>query len=475
MRDPVKAAVFAVLTSLPWLNKAWHVDEALYLPVARRILEAPLDPYGFLFNWYGTPLPYTAINNTPPLLHYLLAGAWALTGGTEWAMRLLFLPFDFAAAWALYLLAEKYLEKPLLPVLLILSTPVWLLNMGHLMAEKPVMAFGLWAVVLAQRGRWLPSAALLALALVAKYLAVVFLPVVLLALPTNKDRLKALALSCAPLFAYLLWQKAAPGAALLVTKESFLLPTAGWTHRLRSILSFTGGGLLVGAANPWAWGSALLFVPPLDIAPNMVRSLDRFSGIVMACAGTSALWSALSGRKIYAIWTATALLVILAYWSVMARLVLLLAVPVILAFAEKYTVRLAHVAAALALSFGLQWVDSLHAGAYRETVRDFPGKRLWSAGHWGLQEYVERAGGGVLSSWDQPASGEPVIVPRVNSNVLAPPAGAKLASRYVESKVPLRLLSGWTGEGGFYSNVYGFLPFSLSTEPVEEISVVERR
>jgi hypothetical protein len=36
-------------------------------------------------------------------------------------------------------------------------------------------------------------------------------------------------------------------------------------------------------------------------------------------------------------------------------------------------------------------------------------------------------------------------------------------------------MSHWTGEGGFYTNAYGFLPYSLSREPLEEFTVVEVR
>lgn len=463
------AAAFAVAAALPWLGKAWHIDEPLYLPVARRILEQPLDPYGFLFNWYGRAVPYPEINNTPPLLHYLLAGALAVSGGSEWLTRLLFLPFDAAAAAALYLIARHYLKEPLWPTLLVLSCPAWLINMGHVMAEKPVMAFGLWAVVFALRGRWLPTALLLAAALMTKYLAVLFLPVALLLLPGR--RLRTAALACAPLALYVLWQKAAAGAAVLVTAQSLELPTAGWAHKLRSVLAFIGGGVLVGAPNP---APLPLFLPWLDVAP-VVRPLDRLLGAGLACAGAGALWGAARGRRIWLVWTAAALAVTLAYWSVMARLVLFLAPPLVFAFAERRKVRRLHVALALTLSFALQWVDMVHAGAQRAVVGSLAGRRLWSAGHWGLQEYVTRAGGGVLEDWSQAKPGDVVLVPRVNSSVLKPrsPVVADVRTVTVTSRVPLRLLSGWTGEGGFYSNVFGFLPFSLSTEPVDEIAVVE--
>ena len=91
-------AAFTAAAFLPWMGKAFHVDEQLYLPAARQILREPLRPLDFEFNWYGQSVPYRQINNTPPVLHYLLAGALKLTGGGEFAMRLCFLPFDLAAA-----------------------------------------------------------------------------------------------------------------------------------------------------------------------------------------------------------------------------------------------------------------------------------------------------------------------------------------------------------------------------------------
>ncbi|MFA6317346.1 MAG: hypothetical protein WC943_08000, partial [Elusimicrobiota bacterium] len=135
---------FAALLALPFLGKAWHADEPLYLPVARHILADPIHPFAFELNYYGRSVPYREINNTPPLIMYLLALGLKLTGGAEWAMRLAFLPFDLAAAAALYLLAARFLARPLLPVLITLVAPAYWINMGHLMPEKLVLAFGLW-------------------------------------------------------------------------------------------------------------------------------------------------------------------------------------------------------------------------------------------------------------------------------------------------------------------------------------------
>lgn len=511
-RGASAAAAFAVLTALPFLGKAWNIDEPLYLPVALQILKDPLHPYAFDFNWYGTALPYPAINNTPPLLHYLLAGALALTGGSEAWTRLLFLPFDAAAAAALYLLGARSLKRPLLPTLLILAGPCYLVNMGNLMAEKLVAAFGFWAVVLAVRfgderreGLLYGSAALMALALLSKYMAALFIPAVALHLLWRAAGWRRVlvwtGLACAPLGLYLLWQSPAVEAAALVTRQSWALPTAGWAHKLRALSSFTGAA--AGAAGVWAVLGArrrgpllsalvfiLLFSPALDLAP-LVRPVDRALGVALACLGLWALWVGSLRRPLWAGWTAGALVVLFSYWSVMARLALFLAPPLVFGCAEaleeerpRRRLLAASVALTLALSWALSWVDARHGGGSRDAAKLAAGLsaegggRVWSAGHWGLQWYVERAGGRALDAskggWDEARPGDVVVVPTVNSNVMKParPVMADIVGLRIESAVPLRLLSAREGEGGFYSSVFGFLPFSVSREAVDELSLV---
>lgn len=516
-RGASAAAAFAVLTALPFLAKAWNIDEPLYLPVALQILKDPLHPYAFDFNWYGTALPYPAINNTPPLLHYLLAGALALTGGSEAWTRLLFLPFDAAAAAALYLLGARFLKRPLLPTLLILAGPCYLVNMGNLMAEKLVAAFGFWAALLAARYAderrerlFYGSAALLSLAFLSKYLAALFLPAIALQWLACRVDARRLAgyclLALAPLGLYLLWQSSAVGAAALVTRQSWALPTAGWAHKLRALSSFTGAA--AGAAGVWAAVGArrrgpllsalvfvLLFAPALDLAP-LVRPVDRGLGFLLAALGLWALWVGAPRRPLWAGWTAGALVVLVSYWSVMARLALFLAPPLVFGCAEalesseggrRRPLMLASVAVTLVLSWALSWVDARHGGGSRDAARLAAGLaaegggRVWSAGHWGLQWYVEKEGGKALDAsrggWDEARPGDVVVVPTVNSNVMKPrrPVTSDVVGLRIDSAVPLRLLSAREGEGGFYSSVFGFLPFSLSREPVDELSLVRLR
>ncbi len=138
-----------------------------------------------------------------------------------------------------------------------------------------------------------------------------------------------------------------------------------------------------------------------------------------------------------------------------------------------------------ALSFALSYVDFQYAGAQKAVARQAAagcaakGRRLWCSAHWGLQHYVEEAGGVELDwsngGWDLVRPGDVVIVPRVNSNIMRPKRGfvANVHEARLGCPIPLRLISGWSGEGGFYSNTFGFLPYSLSAEPLEEFRFVE--
>lgn len=517
---------FTVLLSVLFLGKAYHIDEPLYLPVARQILRDPLRPYDFRFNWYGVERPYREINNTPPLLHYALALALKVTGGGEWPMRLFFLPFDLIAAISLYLLAARFLKRPLLPALIVIASPAWLINMPHLMAEKPALALGLAGLYALVRGadekrpRWYwSSALLLGAAMLSKYNAAVFLLAGVgysLACRVPLRRIAghaAVALSGIGL--WLVMDAATRGgAAWLVTSQALALPTARWDHKIRSILAFTGGCGLVTAF--WSFiarkpravvfgallaATAFLFSPLFDLAP-VVQNADRLVGVVFAVGAAWGLRCVFQGREgggfcLWRPWTAAALLVLLAYWSVMARLVLFLVPPLVFAAAEELEGRLgasalkklylASLAAVLAVSLPLALVDYRYAGAQKEIARDVltryatQGRRVWCAGHWGLQYYLESGGALMLDAssggWDRVRPGDVVVVPRVNSNVLRPskPLAADVRLIPVESGIPLRLLSGWTGEGGFYSNVTGFLPFSFSRESLDEFEVVEPR
>ncbi len=518
---------FVALTSVLFLNKPFHMDEPFFLAQARHIAVDPLHPFDFNFNWYGRSVPMASINNTPPLMLYALGAAWKLTGGREWAMRAFFVPFNLIAAAALYGLASVFLGEPLLPVLIVLAAPGYIITMNLLCPEKLMAAAGfLGLFFLAQalekrRSRffWV-SAALCGVAVASKYGAVFLIPTAAFYAARRAVALRRIvgyvALSLAGIAGYIFYDlmtyHAALGSALTVLSQSAAMPYSSWPHKLRSILAFSGGGALVTATWPFwiyrhqvktllvlALATGILFLPALDIA-HLVRGIDRLTGILLAFGALVGFWGLFAGVQrergwaLWAPWVAAVLFVqAFLYWSVLARLLMFLTPPLVFWMAEVleqrwpaavrrhfYAVSLVLVAA---LSAALAKVDAHYARAQKELAAEvaqrYAGRRLWCAGHWGLQYYLEQAGARELDwtrgGWDEVKPGDVVVVPWANSNVLRPQKKilANVGRLTIKEALPLRLLSAFGGEAGFYSNITGFLPFGLSREPLDEFEIIE--
>jgi hypothetical protein len=465
----------------------------------------------------------SAINNTPPVLGYLLAAALKLSGGGEFWTRALFLPFDLAAAWALLALAARFLKKPLWPVLMLLAGPAWLLNLPHVMAERLMAGFALpalWLAVVAAdeddaRAFW-GSAVLAALALLTKYNALFVIPPAVAYARSRGASWTRLAVWAAAALSGLALSQAwswAAGANSLRAAWSATSGAAGmsWSapsHRLRALLAFTGGlGL------PWAfWGArlrpgrraaltsaaacALLFAPWFDLGP--VGPLDRLAGFLFAWGACVSAWSLARGARgrgfwLFAPWIAAVAALQLVYWAVVARFVVFLLPALAFGLWERLETLAperaerwgrAGFAAALALGACLAAVDRTYSGAQRRAAAEAfarvrPGATVWFCGHWGLQEYMLAAGARQLDAdrggWDQARPGDLVVVSAVNTNRI-PPGRTRLSNTTivdVESVLPLRHMGDWKREGGFYSSGMGFLPWSFSKGAVDTFTFVE--
>lgn len=503
-RELALVVAAALLIALPFLGKGFHVDEPFFLDRARELLTGAV--------W--TPRAWSDYNNNPPVILWLLAAGTRLAGENETALRALLLPLDAVAAAALYLLFARFLKRPLAWALLAVLSPAYAVNMGHLMAEKPAMAFGAAALYALVRGAderrygWLAaSAALLSAGVMSKYAAVALLPAAAWFLrrrgfgPRPIAAYAALA-ALAP-GVYVLWNTLSGGVVLSGVVATMSGASAGaWAsgpHRLRSLLAFFGGLAVLPLFWPLTGGgraliasaaaSALLFAPFFDAAP--VRPLDRLLGAWLAAGALAAAFAAVSaprgrGRDLWLPWLLGTAAVAAAYWSVMARVVLFAIPPLILALGERWEARAgdgrlpwAAAAAAACVSLSLGWVDFRYAGAQKDLAAELSGRGrpVWCAAKLGLRHYLLRAGAKPLDSeadWEKVRPGDLVVFAKTTTN-FAPsrPRRVNAERRTVSCRVPLRLISAFGGEGGFYSNIGGFLPFSPGTEPVEEFTVVE--
>jgi hypothetical protein len=135
------------------------------------------------------------------------------------------------------------------------------------------------------------------------------------------------------------------------------------------------------------------------------------------------------------------------------------------------------VVAGAALGLAITIADAELAGAGRQTARDWiaprmrAGERVWFAGGWGAQWYALQAGALPLAHQPPfPAPGDIVVKsratpgPKLEVSRLDSLAGRTWTSRYG------RIMAAEAG-AGFYSNLWGVLPWTPSNGPIEGVSV----
>jgi hypothetical protein len=147
-RVPNLLLTVAVLACLiPFSNKAFNVDDTLFIYVARQITKHPLDPYGFKVNWYRDSVPMADETKNPPLASYYIAAAGSALGWSERALHLAFLLPALAAIWGTYRLAQRFTRSPLLAAVATLLTPAFLVSANSVMCDTLMLALWLWAIV----------------------------------------------------------------------------------------------------------------------------------------------------------------------------------------------------------------------------------------------------------------------------------------------------------------------------------------
>ncbi len=514
--------LFSLFIAISGLGQPLHIDEPFFLAVGKHILKDPFHPFNFNFNWYGQSVLYAKINNTPPLFHYLLALGLSLSKGKIWLLRALLTPLDLLSALFLYLIAARFLKRPLGPTLMVLASPAYLINLPHLMPEKLMAVFSfacLYALIRAFEDKnlkwyWV-SAAALSLALLSKYAALFLLfPALAYGLEYKMPFRKMTVyffISILGISFYLIYDHISNNAALSAIAGAFSTPNIALLplYRARSFLSFAGG--LGIAATLWPLlslkknikahalcliSALILFLPFFDAPNHLISHFQRATGIVFSYLALISFGELFRARneKGGALWTswffAASLLQIALYWSIAARIFIFILPPLIFGIAEKmeseleaktfHWVMAASFLLTLSLSLTLRQVDFAYADSQKKfaqwvKVHDpSNGEKIWFTGHWGFQYYMEKSGAR-QENWPRfnMKAGDIFITPEVNTNLIFPfPLAGEMKQLNeitIQNPIPLRLMgsSNIPNQAGFYSSVFGFLPYALSSSPVD--------
>lgn len=226
--------VVTILCLIPFVDKAFHIDDPVFIWSAKHIQSRPFDFYGFKANWYGTELGMWEMHHNPPGACYYMALAGFLFGWSEVALHIAFLVPAVVAALGTYYLARALNLRPepaALAAVAAVLTPAFLVSSTNVMCDTMTLAFWVWAVALWVRG--IKENKQLSLLLAAVLVSVCTL-----------TRYVGIAL-VALLFVYALMQKRKLGVWVLF----LLIPAAVLATYLWATQALYGRGLLSEAAS----------------------------------------------------------------------------------------------------------------------------------------------------------------------------------------------------------------------------------
>jgi hypothetical protein len=453
----VVIGILLVVCLGPFIDKAIHTDDVLFVWTGQWLQKHPADFFGFKVNWWVSALPMSATNYNPPLLSYLLAGVASLFGWNEIVLHLACLGVAFLAASGIYALAQRWCGQPLLATLIAIFTPAFLVSSSTLMCDVPMLGFWVWALVLWDRAltddkqdwrRYAGAGALAGLAMLTKYSTITLLPLLVLLslLRTRKAGwwLLGLAIPVLMLAGYewitaRMYRQGLFSAAVHYANTRHVEFPGGWRASLIIDLAFAGGSLLpLLFFAPWLWrwrqwlmGGIVLFGGLLVLfrlwdnvglnssAPDLLKNWNfLLQTVLFAAAGVYlVLFTGAEIRRrrdtvtvLLALWIAGIIyFATILNWTVNVRsfLPLVPAAAILLvrrmeAFRGKYMTAgwlLWPLIPAAAISLCLVATDYQLANSFRTIAEKIMAKyktsggTIWFEGHGAFQYYMEKLGG----------------------------------------------------------------------------------
>ena len=518
----------------PFLNKAFHIDDTLFLLAARQIQSTPADFYGFKVNWEGVEAPMSAVTKNPPLASYYIAVAAGLLGWDEVGLHLAFLFIALASVAGMFLLAKEFCSRPLIAVLAAISTPVFLLSSTSVMCDPMMVSLWIWAMYLWIRGtkndsviQLIGAAFLIALCVLTKYSGASLLPLLFVYSFAQKGRLGRwlwpLLLPIVFLAGYEFLTFEFYGKGLLHDASAYALKDnridgSYLFSKTMTGLSFTGGCFITALFyGLFAWRRTILLSALATFllfavydwqagysggfqAGNGLNWFFLIQFYVFCLSGITILFLAASDLTqardvdslLLFLWVAgTFVFTSFINWTVNGRSLLPMVPAIGILIARKLERHAPINSSALKLmvplipsfcvAFLVTLADFNLADSARNAAmaisREFwtPSNTLWFQGHWGFQYYMERFGAKALDLDNSALSpGDIVVIPLYNSATRAPPREGvvEVGVFRFDSTHFITAMNPSMG-AGFYHHGWGPLPFAIGSVPVERYLVLE--
>ncbi|MBI3667893.1 MAG: glycosyltransferase family 39 protein [Acidobacteria bacterium] len=488
-RGPLLIVVAAVLLiRLPFLRQAVQGDDVYYIAIARNALVDPLHPMQMGYTFQGRRVEMSG-HPHPPLNAYILAALLRIFGHVrELPFHLFYMLFSLLAAAAMYCLAGRFTDHPLLATLLFVCVPAFVVNGNSLEADLPFLAFWMLSFALYFEGHHLLSAGSLAVAALGAYQAIFAVPILAHEVWHSRrhSRTAWIPVLAAPLAlaAWQGWQRISTGEVpatvlagyfqtygLLALVKKFhsalaLTDHLGWMVFPIAILA-TRAGFWIGAPVALVVTAALsgyFWWQRLLLAVSLV------AGLMLLARWAVTLWKARTTEDGF---LATWGLVFFAgavavFYAGSARYLLPMAAPLILTLVRgSPRTGLLWGAAACSLVLGLAMASANYQ--YCDHYRRFAGdlrprigeRRLWSNAEWGLRYYLEEMGGEPLENEQAVYAGSVVVTSELAGPIPFFIGGGSLQEvrrADFRSRIPIRLI-GLGTRSGYSSSALGVLPF----------------
>jgi 4-amino-4-deoxy-L-arabinose transferase-like glycosyltransferase len=195
--------------AIPFLGQPFHMDDGLYMDIARNVQKNPLFPNDTPYMFQGIYWSDLGSHSHGPFVTYLLAAIQHFFGegpGTEWIYHLFALMFPILAVLAFYWICMRFVGRPLWPAMMLACSPLFLVTQHTLMTDLPMLAFWLasicfflWAVDLRRKVLYSLSAMFQVAAVFTSYQSLALLPLLgFYHLKKGRGRTGWIALAIAP-------------------------------------------------------------------------------------------------------------------------------------------------------------------------------------------------------------------------------------------------------------------------------------
>lgn len=139
------------IAALPFVNRAYFIDDFYFTRIAQHLTRHPDQPYDFRTDDTDHDMPGWERGQPPRMVnplffHYYLAAVMRLAGDAAWVLRLSLIPFAWLAILSVYGLSRRFTGEPLYAAALFAATPAFFLTSYSLLIDAMMAAFFLTAL-----------------------------------------------------------------------------------------------------------------------------------------------------------------------------------------------------------------------------------------------------------------------------------------------------------------------------------------